>query len=39
MARRWKETCERSLGLGDKCEAVFQEYRGQFEVNNENDGY
>jgi glycosyltransferase involved in cell wall biosynthesis len=38
MARRWKKTCERSMALGDECEAVFQKYRGQFDVADDNDG-
>ena len=39
MARRWGETCERSKALGDECGAIFQKYRGLFNVEAENDGY
>ncbi len=38
MALRWQETCERSIGLEDECEAIFQEYRKQIDVDGENDG-
>ena len=37
MARRWTEACERSASLGNECETVFHEYRGQFEIDDEND--
>jgi glycosyltransferase involved in cell wall biosynthesis len=39
MALRWRETCERSIALGDECEAIFQKYRGHFDVYAENNGY
>ena len=38
MARRWQETCDRSKALGNECEAIFQQYRGRFDVDAENDG-
>jgi hypothetical protein len=39
MARRWKETCERSIALSDECEAIFQKYLEQIDIADDNDGY
>jgi hypothetical protein len=38
MALRWQETLERSKALGNACEAVYREFREQFDVDGENDG-
>ncbi|MCX5784508.1 MAG: glycosyltransferase family 2 protein [Elusimicrobia bacterium] len=39
MAQRWRETCDRSIVLGDKCETVFREYRERFDADTENNEY
>lgn len=37
MARRWRETCERSATLGDECQAVYRTYLARFEVADSDD--
>jgi len=39
MARRWQETCERSRVLGSECETIFNEFRGQFDVDDEHETF
>jgi len=39
MVLRWKETCERSTALGDKCTAIYKEYIGEFHIGDNHDEY